>query len=119
MSISGPGEEKSVEIDTAPEITGPINLGNPTEMTVRELADVILDMTGSRSKIVHRPLPADDPRQRRPDISEAHRVLDWQPTTHLREGLIKTIAYFEELLAAGKITSSDTTTAAPPTTMRA
>lgn len=106
-------------MDTAPEITGPINLGNPNEMTVRELADVILDMTGSRSKIVHRPLPADDPRQRRPDISEAHRVLDWQPTTHLREGLIKTIAYFEELLAEGKITSSDTTTAAPPTTMRA
>ena len=106
-------------MDTSLEVTGPINLGNPTEMTVLELADVILHMTGSRSKVVHRPLPADDPRQRRPDISEAYRVLDWRPSTSLREGLIKTIAYFEELIAAGKITSSDVRTASPSTTIRA
>jgi UDP-glucuronate decarboxylase len=105
-------------IDTSPEIAGPINLGNPNEMTVRELAEVILDLTGSRSKIVHRPLPADDPKKRRPDISEADRVLDWQPTTSLREGLAKTIPYFEQLLAEGRIppepsnNGADTPTAA-------
>ena len=93
-------------MDTGPEITGPVNLGNPNEMTVRELAEVILDLTGSRSKIVHRPLPTDDPKKRRPDISEADRVLGWRPTTSLREGLAKTIPYFEQLLAEGKILPS-------------
>jgi UDP-glucuronate decarboxylase len=105
-------------MDTDRDITGPINLGNPNEMTVRELADVILDITGSRSKIVHRPLPPDDPRQRRPDISEAHKVLDWKPRTPLREGLIKTIAYFEQLLAEGKIPPSTTETVIPEQTIR-
>lgn len=90
-------------MDTDPEITGPINLGNPSEITVRELASTILDLTGSRSKIVHRPLPVDDPMRRRPDISEADRVLDWRPKTPLREGLSKTIPYFEQLLAEGRI----------------
>ena len=66
---------------------------------MRELAEVILGLTGSRSKIVHRPLPQDDPRQRRPDISEAERLLGWRRVTPLREGLVKTIQYFEELLA--------------------
>jgi UDP-glucuronate decarboxylase len=94
-------------MSTSPEVTGPINLGNPNEMTVRELARVILDLTGSRAKIVHQPLPTDDPRMRRPDISEADRVLDWRPTTPLNEGLVETIRYFEHLLAKGRIPSSD------------
>jgi UDP-glucuronate decarboxylase len=83
---------------TKPEVTGPINLGNPVEFTIRELAELTLELTGSRSKIVHRPLPQDDPRQRKPDISEAERLLGWRPATSLREGLIKTIPYFEQLL---------------------
>jgi UDP-glucuronate decarboxylase len=94
-------------MSTSPEVTGPINLGNPNEMTVRDLAEVILDLTGSRAKIVHQPLPTDDPRMRRPDISEADRVLDWRPTTSLNEGLVDTIRYFEHLLAKGRIPSSD------------
>ena len=100
-------------MDTAPDITGPINLGNPNEMTVRELAEKILDLTGSRSKIVHRPLPEDDPKRRRPDISEADRVLDWRPTTPLKEGLEKTIPYFEQLLAEGRIQNSPESAPAP------
>jgi UDP-glucuronate decarboxylase len=86
-------------METEPEITGPINLGNPTEFTMRQLAELILELTGSRSKIVHRPLPQDDPRQRRPDISEAQRLLSWRPAISLKEGLTKTIPYFEELLS--------------------
>jgi len=93
-------------METGPEITGPINLGNPTELSVRELAEVILDLTGSRSRIVHRPLPLDDPHRRRPDISEADRRLGWRPEISLREGLAKTIPYFEQLLAAGTIPRS-------------
>jgi len=87
---------------TEAEVTGPINLGNPNELTVRELADVILDLTGSRSKIIHRPLPQDDPKKRRPDISDANRLLGWRTTTPLKEGLAKTIPYFERLIADGK-----------------
>jgi len=98
---------------TSPEVTGPINLGNPNEMTVRELAEVILDLTGSRAKVVHQPLPTDDPRMRRPDISEADRVLDWRPTTSLNEGLVETIRYFEHLLANGRIPSSDSAIKGP------
>jgi UDP-glucuronate decarboxylase len=86
-------------METEPEITGPINLGNPIEFTMRELAEMVIDLIGSRSKIVHRPLPQDDPRQRKPDISEAERLLGWRPEIALREGLKKTIPYFEELLA--------------------
>ena len=66
---------------------------------MRELADLIKDLTGSHSKTVHRPLPQDDPRQRRPDISEAQRLLGWQPTVALKEGLTRTIPYFEGLLS--------------------
>jgi len=80
------------------EVIGPINLGNPSEFSIIELAGAIIDLTGSRSKIVHRPRPEDDPRQRRPDISRAHELLQWEPRTNLKEGLKKTIAYFEELL---------------------
>jgi UDP-glucuronate decarboxylase len=90
-------------METDTKVIGPINLGNPVELTVRELAELILDLTGSRSKIVHRPLPQDDPHKRRPDISEAERLLGWRPTVSLREGLTKTIPYFEELLAKGYV----------------
>ena len=80
------------------EVTGPINLGNSKEFTMRELAASITDLTGSRSKVVHRARPEDDPQQRRPDISKARDILKWEPRTPLKEGLTKTIAYFEELL---------------------
>ena len=86
-------------MDAPNEITGPVNLGNPAEFSILEIAQTVLDLTGSRSRIVHRPLPQDDPKQRRPDISEADRVLGWRPTVPLREGLSRTIAYFEEMLA--------------------
>jgi UDP-glucuronate decarboxylase len=83
-------------------ITGPINLGNPGEFTIRELAEKIIALTGSRSGLEFKPLPQDDPRQRRPDITQARRVLQWAPTVSLDAGLEKTIAYFEGLLAPGK-----------------
>ncbi len=86
------------------EVTGPINLGNPGEFTILELAGIVAELTGSRSKIVHRRLPQDDPRQRRPDISEAERLLGWRPTIALREGLERTIPYFEALLSEGRMT---------------
>jgi UDP-glucuronate decarboxylase len=79
-------------------ITGPINIGNPAEFTIVELASQVIELTGSRSRIVHRPLPQDDPRQRRPDISKADEVLGWSPRTPLNEGLKHTIAYFDDLL---------------------
>jgi UDP-glucuronate decarboxylase len=82
---------------TADEITGPVNLGNPGEFTIRELAETVMALTGSRSKIIHMPLPVDDPRQRRPDISKASELLAWKPTISLREGLKKTIDYFDNL----------------------
>jgi len=81
------------------DVTGPVNLGNPEEITMRELADLIVDLTNSRSRIVHRPLPVDDPRQRRPDIDRARATLNWAPAVPLRDGLLRTIAYFEEILA--------------------
>jgi UDP-glucuronate decarboxylase len=85
-------------MNSADAVTGPINIGNPTEFTMLELAAAVIDLTGSRSKVVHRPLPEDDPRQRRPDISKARQMLDWRPRIPLQEGLAKTIAYFEGLL---------------------
>lgn len=87
---------------TPDTITGPINLGNPGEFTIRELAEKVIDMTGSRSKLVHRPLPADDPMQRQPDITLARKVLGWEPKIRLEEGLKKTIAYFDKLLSEDK-----------------
>ncbi len=80
------------------DFTGPINLGNPGEFTMIDLARKVLDLTGSRSEFVYKPLPADDPRQRQPDISLARKELGWQPTMTLEEGLKPTIAYFEKLL---------------------
>ena len=81
-----------------PEVTGPVNLGNPGEFTMIELAENVLDLTGSASKLVHRPLPQDDPKQRRPDISVAAQTLGWEPKVALRDGLKSTIAYFEALV---------------------
>ncbi len=79
---------------------GPMNLGNPTEFTIRELAELVIELTGSASRIVHLPAAVDDPRQRQPDISLAQRLLpDWQPRTPLREGLQRTIAYFDQMLS--------------------
>ncbi len=92
-------------METRSEVTGPINIGNPIESTVRELAEKILDLTDSQSKIVHRPLPLDDPKRRHSDIGEAERVLDWRPKTKLEDGLRRTISYFEQVLAEGKIPS--------------
>jgi len=83
---------------TEDSVTGPINLGNPTEFTIRELAERIIEMTGSRSLLVTKPLPSDDPRQRRPDIRLARDKLGWEPGVELHEGLSKTISYFDELL---------------------
>lgn len=79
-------------------ITGPVNLGNPNEFTIRELAEKVIGLTGSRSKIVERPLPEDDPKQRKPAIELAEKLLGWRPSVNLEEGLIRTIAYFETLL---------------------
>ena len=87
---------------TPPYVTGPINIGNPSEFTVRELAELVIELTGSRSKLVFLPLPADDPRQRQPDIGRAEAELGWRPTTSLRDGLAKTIDYFDELLRRGE-----------------
>ena len=77
---------------------GPVNMGNPTEFTILELAETIIAMTGSRSELVRKPLPSDDPRQRQPDISLAKRELDWEPKVSLEQGLEKTIAYFDEVI---------------------
>ena len=82
------------------DVTGPVNLGNPGEFTVRELAEHVIDLTGSPSKLVFKPLPEDDPRQRKPDISKAKSLLNWQPEIKLDEGLKRTIAYFEKLLTS-------------------
>ncbi|MGV7032274.1 UDP-glucuronic acid decarboxylase family protein [Methylobacterium symbioticum] len=85
-------------MDTGPEITGPINIGNPGEFTIRQLADLVIEITGSKSKLVHRPLPPDDPRQRRPDITKAKEILGWSPTIDLKAGLEKTVLYFDAYL---------------------
>jgi UDP-glucuronate decarboxylase len=88
-------------MDTGDDVTGPINLGNPGEFTIKELAETVIELTGSKSKLEYRPLPQDDPRQRQPDISKAKAVLGWGPTIQLEEGVRRTIAYFDELLASG------------------
>jgi UDP-glucuronate decarboxylase len=87
---------------TGDDVTGPINLGNPHEISVRELAEIVIRKVGSKSKIVHHPLPADDPLQRCPDITLAGKVLDWRPMVSLDDGLDATIAYFDGLLRGGK-----------------
>ena len=92
-----------VKLMAAPDtITGPINLGNPVETSIAELADLVIELTGSRSEIVRRPLPVDDPAQRCPDITDAERILGWHPETPLANGLTRTIAYFDSLLSEGQ-----------------
>jgi len=83
---------------TSDEITGPINIGNPDEFTILELARKVIQMTGSGSEIVFRPLPQDDPQQRRPDIALANKFLKWEPKIKLEEGLQKTIDYFKQFV---------------------
>jgi UDP-glucuronate decarboxylase len=91
-------------MDSPDDFVGPVNLGNPGEFTIKELAEKIISLTASKSKIVYQPLPQDDPRQRRPDISLAKEKLAWQPTIQLEEGLKRTIAYFDQLLSERKFT---------------
>jgi UDP-glucuronate decarboxylase len=91
-------------METPDDVVGPVNLGNPAEFTIRQLAELVIEITGAASKIVHRPLPLDDPKQRQPDISKAQELLGWRPTVPLREGLSKTIAYFEQLLRKDALT---------------
>jgi UDP-glucuronate decarboxylase len=86
---------------TPSDMTGPINIGNPNEFTIFELAELVIELIGTKSKIKFEPLPSDDPRQRKPDIAKAKAVLAWEPTTQLREGLVKTIAYFDNMLSKG------------------
>ncbi len=90
-------------MNTGKEVTGPINLGNPDEFSILELAEKIIEITGSASKLIYNPLPIDDPKRRKPDISTAQDVLDWQPTVDLDTGLRKTIAYFQDLLSQYRI----------------
>ncbi len=85
-------------MNTTPDFTGPVNLGNPGEFTMLELAELIIELTGSKSQMIQQPLPQDDPVKRKPDISRAKEYLNWEPTIQLRDGLVKTIAYFRELL---------------------
>ncbi|MCP4395369.1 MAG: SDR family oxidoreductase [Alphaproteobacteria bacterium] len=86
-------------MDAPDDVTGPINLGNPKEFTILELAENVIDLIGSKSKIIHEPLPEDDPKQRKPDITLAREKLNWEPTVPLREGLQKTIHYFDGLIS--------------------
>jgi UDP-glucuronate decarboxylase len=81
------------------DFTGPVNIGNPGELTIQELAELVVSMTGSRSEIIRRPLPQDDPIQRQPDITLAKEKLGWQPTVSLEQGLRATIVYFEKALS--------------------
>jgi UDP-glucuronate decarboxylase len=85
-------------MDSADEVTGPINIGNPGEFSMRELAELVVEKTGSRSEFVNKPLPADDPKQRRPDISLAKQVLGWQPKVRLADGLEPTIEHFRAVI---------------------
>ena len=87
-------------MNSSDEVVGPINLGNPGEFTMIELAEKVLRQTGSASKLIHNPLPEDDPKQRRPDISRAKKYLNWEPTVQLDQGLERTIAYFKQALGA-------------------
>ena len=91
-------------MQTDDSVIGPINIGNPGEFTIKELADMVIEMTGSKSKIINLPKPSDDPTQRRPDITKAKKLLNnWEPSVALKEGLGKTITYFENLIKSGEI----------------
>ena len=86
-------------MDTGDDITGPVNIGNPGEFTIRQLAEQVIDLTGSKSKLVFMPLPQDDPKQRQPNIGKAREILGWEPEVRLRDGLTRTIAYFDGMLS--------------------
>lgn len=88
-------------MNSSDDITGPINIGNPGEFTIKELAEKVIEITGSKSKLVYRPLPSDDPMQRKPNIEKAQSILGWEPTIKLEDGLVKTIAYFDAELKKG------------------
>jgi UDP-glucuronate decarboxylase len=90
-------------MDSADEVRGPINLGNPGEFTMLQLAEEVIALTGSKSKVVHRELPQDDPKQRRPDIARAKELLNWEPKIALRDGLRKTITYFDRQLMTKRV----------------
>lgn len=93
-------------MNTGDEVIGPVNIGNPGEFTIKQLAEMVIEMTGSKSEIVYLPQPADDPTQRRPDISKAKELLGgWEPTVELKNGLEKTIQYFDELIKSGQLES--------------
>jgi UDP-glucuronate decarboxylase len=89
-------------METPSTVTGPVNLGNPAEFTIRELAELVIALTGSSSTIVYRPLPQDDPQQRCPDITKARELLDWKANVPLSEGLLATITYFDHLLSSNQ-----------------
>ena len=87
-------------MESAPDVTGPINLGNPVELSIRQLAETVIRMTGSASELVFEPLPQDDPIQRQPNITRARDLLGWTPRVQLEQGLEATIAYFRKIIAA-------------------
>jgi UDP-glucuronate decarboxylase len=89
-------------MNTPAEVTGPMNIGNPVEFTIKQLSELIMELVGVKLRLVYKPLPSDDPKQRQPDISLAEQTLSWSPNVSLHEGLTKTIAYFEALLSTGK-----------------
>jgi UDP-glucuronate decarboxylase len=88
-------------MDSPDEVIGPINIGNPNEFTIKQLAEAVIQLTGAKSKLVFRPLPSDDPKQRQPNITQARDVLGWEPKVQLQQGLTQTIAYFDEFLKTG------------------
>ena len=98
---------------TPDDFTGPLNIGNPNEFTIAELADHVLNLTRSKSKLVNKSLPSDDPRQRQPDIGLADEVINWKPTIELREGLKRTIAYFREQFESDEAALAHLAPAAP------
>jgi UDP-glucuronate decarboxylase len=89
-------------MNTPAEVTGPMNIGNPVEFTIKQLSELIMELVGVKLRLVYKTLPSDDPKQRQPDISLAEQTLSWSPNVSLHEGLTKTIAYFEALLSTGK-----------------
>jgi UDP-glucuronate decarboxylase len=99
---------------TSNAVTGPVNIGNSDEFSILELASTVISLTGSSSRIIHRPLPQDDPRQRRPDISKANQALSWTPRTRRKDGLIQTISYFEQLLSDQSLRASLNVDSASP-----
>ncbi len=92
-------------MNTPPDVTGPINIGNPAEFTIHELAETIIELTSSSSKLIFKPLPSDDPKQRKPVLAKAWDILGWKPKTELRDGLAKTISYFDTLLSGGTMSA--------------